>query len=331
MKKSRKKVPETATQGKNLVTEELSRRVNSFALMSAELNLITERMNGLRSGQRAPLGETPEAYAQRLAERRIKLTRKLQKERASPSRGTQVDVNILKILNKFGKLFGSCSQIMVPVMAEGINDTPGIPGTSGEIETVPFSLWHGQVDFAGQPYDSGQQNPDTEKFWGHGWNWEVVFPPAPSDGIVSFNFVVDSGIHIIQAPAHLGYVGTPMSMLTTSDVGSQPLSNWTLVGWPVNISLPQASYDFDSSLPISGSIAVTAGQRAAVALFCGVILALASGFCSFGVAQDSYFYTRLASGRQPWPIDYGSIEYCFNPFWWIEAVRARYLEQVRQA
>jgi hypothetical protein len=159
----------------------------------------------------------------------------------------------------------------------------------------------------------------------------VVFPPAPSDGVVSFSFVVDCGVHIIQAPAHVGYLGTPVSMLTTSDAASQPLSNWTLVGWPTNISLPQASYNSDGSLPVSGAIAVKAGQKPAVALFCGVIVGLASGFCSFGVAQDSYFYTRLASGQQPWPIDYGFIEYCFNPTWWVDAVGARSAETLRMA
>lgn len=138
-------------------------------------------------------------------------------------------------------------------------------------------------------------------------------------------------MHIIQAPAHVGYLGTPVSILTTSDAASQPLSNWTLVGWPTNISLPQASYNSDSSLPVSGAIAVKAGQKPAVALFCGVIVALASGFCSFGVAQDSYFYTRLASGQQPWPIDYGFIEYCFNPTWWVDAVGARSAETLRMA
>lgn len=326
-----KDIKKSFAQGKNLVTEQISRQVNSINLLQAGLNLITERQKQL-----TPLGETPESYAQRLAELRIELTRKLQKEqlpggvlRAAQGKGKPVDVYILKLVSEIGKLFGSCNQIAVPIMAEGSSNTPGVPGTSGEIETVPFSLWHGQVDFGGQPRDTDQQNPNTEKFWSHSWNWTVVFPPAPSDGIISFDFVVDCGTHILQAPAHLGYVGTPVSMLTTSDAANQPLSNWTLVGWPTNISLPQASYDSDTSLPVSGTIAVKEGQSAAVALFCGAIVALANGFCTFGVARDSYFYTRLSSSRQPWPIGYGMIEYCFNPTWWIDAVRARYLETLR--
>jgi hypothetical protein len=60
------------TQGKNLVTEQLSKQVNSINLLKAELNLIIDR-------QRAPLGEMPQSSAQRLAERRMELTRKLQK------------------------------------------------------------------------------------------------------------------------------------------------------------------------------------------------------------------------------------------------------------
>ncbi|MDA4118451.1 MAG: hypothetical protein OK455_08930 [Thaumarchaeota archaeon] len=329
MQKSGKKVRGRVIRGKNLVTEQISGQVNHINLLQAELNLITER-------QRAPLGEMSESYAQRLGERRIELTRKLQKERpqgrvlrATQAKGKPPDVYLTRLVSEIGRLFGSCSQIAVPIMAEGSSDTPGVPGTSGEIDTI--SLWHGQVDFGGRPLDTGQQNPDTEKFWSHHWNWTVVFPPAPSDGTISFDFAVDCGIHIVQAPAHLGYVGTPVTLMTTSDAESEPLSNLTLVGWPTNISLPQTSFDSDTTLPVSGTIAAKAGRSAAVALFCGAIVGMASGSCTFGVAPDSYFYTRLSSGRQPWPIDYGMIQYCFNPTWWIEAVRARYLETLRAA
>ncbi len=327
MKESRKKDCGNVTQGKNLVTEQISRQVNSIHLLQAELNLITER-------QRAPLGEMPESYAQRLAKRRMELTRQLLKEpllrgQVLGTTGEPPGIYITKLASEIGRLFGSCNQIAVPIMAEGSSDTPGVPGTSGEIETIPFSLWHGQVDFGGQPLDTGQQNPDTEKFWSHRWNWTVVFPPAPSDGTISFNFAVDCGTHIFQAPAHLGYVGTPVSLMTTSDAESEPLSNWRLVGWPTNISLPQASFNSDTTLPVSGTIAAKAGRSAALTLFCGAIVGLASGSCIFGIAQDSYFYTRLSSGQQPWPIDYGMIRYCFNPKWWIDAIRARYLETLR--
>jgi hypothetical protein len=325
MKESSKKDCGMVPKGKNLVTEQISRQVNSIHLLQAELNLITER-------QRVILGEMPESYARR----RMELTLKLQKE---PLRSQMLltaqgkceppDIFITKLASEIGRLFRPCNQIAVPIMAEGSSDTPGVPGTSGEIETIPYSLWHGQVDFGGQPIDTGQQNPNTEKFWSHHWNWTVVLPPAPSDGTISFNFALDCGTHIIQAPAHFGYVGTPVSLMTTSDAQSEPLSNWTLVGWPTNISLPQASFNFDTTLPVSGTIAVKAGRSAALTLFCGAIVGLASGSCTFGVAQDSYFYTRLSSGRQPWPIDYGMIQYCFNPKWWIEAIKARYLETLR--
>jgi hypothetical protein len=317
------------TQEKNLVTDQISKHVNSIHLLQAELNLITEM-------QREPLGNMPQSYAERLAERRIELTLKLQKElpvsqmfRTTQGEGEPPEIHITKLVSAIGGFFGSCKQIAVPIMVEGSSDTPGIPGTSGNIDTIPFSLWHGQVDFGGRPLDTGQQNPNTEKFWSHRWNWTVVFPPAPSDGTISFNFAVDCGTHIIQAPARLGYVGTPVSLMTTSDVASEPLSNLTLAGWPTNISLPQASFNSDSTLPVSGTIAAKAGRSAALTLFCGAIVGLASGSCTFGVAQDSYFYTRLSSGVQPWPIDYGMIQYCFNPKWWIDAIRTRYLETLR--
>ncbi len=328
-KESRMTVSEMVTQGKNLVTKQISGQVNSINLLMAELNLITEQ-------QRAPLGEMPESYAQRLAERRIELMGKLKKElpqgQVLPStqeKGESPDFYMTRLVSEIARFFGSCNQIAVPIMAEGSSDTPGDPGTSGEIDTIPFSLWHGQVDFGGHPIDTGKQNPKKEKLWSHHWNWTVVFPPAPSDGTISFNFALDCGTHIIQAPAHSGYVGTPVSLMTTSDAASEPLSNWTLVGWPTNISLPQASFNSDTTLPVSGTIAVKAGRSAALTLFCGAIVGIASGSCTFGVAQDSYFYTRLSSGRQPWPIDYGMIQYCFNPKWWIDAIKARYLETLR--
>lgn len=173
---------------KNLVTKELASEVNSFTLLKAELNLITERQNAFSSGQQVSLGETPEAYAKRLADRRIELIRRLQKERPPGGvlRAAKLpSVQLLRLVTEVGRLFGSCNRIEVPIMTEGPGDTPGVPGTSGEIDTVPFSPWYGQVDYWGYPSDTGQQNPNTEKFWSQGWNWAVVFPPAPSDGVVS--------------------------------------------------------------------------------------------------------------------------------------------------
>ncbi|MFZ1011461.1 MAG: hypothetical protein WAN65_31785 [Candidatus Sulfotelmatobacter sp.] len=316
---------------KNLVTKQLANEVSSFTLLKAELNLITERENAFSAGQRAPLGETPEAYAKRLAGRRIELIRRLQKERPPGGviRAAKLpNVQLLRLVIAVGRLFGSCNEMDVPIMAEGPSYTPGAPGTSGEIDTVPSSLWHGQVSYEGYLSNTDQQKPSPERLWSREWNWTVVFPPAPSDGVISFNFVVDCGVHVVQAPANVGYLGTPISMLTTSDAASQPLSNWTLVGWPTNISLPQASYKSDSSLPVSGTIAVKAGRQAAVALFCGVIVGLEGGFCSFGPAPYSYFDTRLAFGQ---PATYGFIDYCFNPTWWIDAVEARSAETLRMA
>src|ERR1700683_2558969 len=185
---------------KNLVTKQLLSDVNSFTLLKAELNLITERENAFSSGQRAPFGEATEAYAKRLAERRIELMQRLQKERPPGGvvrAGQLPNLHLLRHVSEVGKLCCACNRIEVPIMAEGPSDTPGVPGTSGEIDTVPFSLWHGQVDYEGSPSDTGQKNPNTEKLWGQGGNWTVVFPPAPSDGIISFDFVVDCGVHIV--------------------------------------------------------------------------------------------------------------------------------------
>ena len=213
-------------------------------------------------------------------------------------------------------------------MTEGDSNTPGDPGTSGEIETD--ALDPGQVEFSGWLTDNGQHNPTVPKFWSKSWNWAVVFPPAPYDGILSFSFAEDWRMIIEHASAHLGYVGTPVYMLTSSDAVSQPLSNWTLVAWPTNVSLPHPPYERDSSFPVSGTFAVSAGQQAAVALFCFVFVALASGVwvCRFNPFTISGFWTRKASIITAG--SYGSIEYCFHPQRWVDAVAVLRQSEVQQ-
>ncbi len=53
-------------------------------------------------------------------------------------KGEPPDIYITRLVSEIGRLFGSCNQIAVPIMAEGSSDAPGIPGTSGEIDTIPY-------------------------------------------------------------------------------------------------------------------------------------------------------------------------------------------------
>jgi hypothetical protein len=231
-----------------------------------------------------------------------------------------IDLNILRILESISWLFGWCSNIQVPVMAEGINQTPGVPGTLGEIVTA--AVYNGGLGFGGQPEDDGTQNPNTEKWWIHNWNATVVFPPATWDGVISYDFAVDNQTIIYTAPCNSGSVRVFVTIGTTSDV-NQPITNWGTVGWPTDITLPQNFLATGGSVPVSGSIAVKQGQQAAVGMIFGVIVSVASGYCMFLPTSNIAARLPVSQGQQIGPSDFGKIRYCFNPNWWVTSVQQR--------
>jgi hypothetical protein len=317
--RSRKKTAQPATTSKDLITPKVAQQLNAIHLMEAEVNLLSERLNNMTAFklQLEHSGEESKVYLKQLMERRTELLQKLRAVRASTIRTQRlIDVNLQNILPKLSDLLSLWVVLPVPVMTEGISDTPGVPGTSGEIGTA--GLFQGGLGFGGMPEDDGTQDPYTEKWWIHNWDCSIVFPPAPQTGSLTYRFVVDNETHIYLDPVYSGSVRAFITVGTTSDV-SQPIQNWNTVGWPVNITLPSSTLNFNNGVPITGEIAVEQGQVPAVGLIFGVIVSVASGYVQFLWGN---FGTRLtlSAGQTVGPTDYGKIEYYYYPRWWIEAV-----------
>jgi hypothetical protein len=306
---------------RSLIGPQVIRQVTSVSMIQAEIMSLTRQLDrGIHAGRKT------DSEVEKLMARRTTLSQKLRRELSGASfsdsfRPEMVhESNLQRLADEISHLVPWCHTISVPVMAEGINQTPGTPGTLGEIATA--GLFSGGLGFGGTPEDDGVQAPNTEKWWIHNWNCQVEFPSASADGALSYRFTVDNNTNVYFAPANSGSVMTFVTLGTTSDT-NQTISNWSTVGWPTNIVLPQNFLATGGSVPVSGTISLKKGKKAAIGLIFGVIVSVASGYCQ--LMPTSNFGTRLtlSQGQQVGPSDYGKIEYCVNPHWWFEAIQAR--------
>jgi hypothetical protein len=309
-----------------LISPEIIQKVTTVNLIDAEIMSLRKRLDSHEVVQGLQAGKKGDAGVAKMTARRNALTLKLRRELSGsafhnsfkPTRGH--DINTLMILNHLSELFGWCSTIQVPVMAEGINETPGTPGTRNEIVTA--GVFAGGLGFSGTPEDDGTQDPNSEKWWIHNWNSTIVFPAAFSDGAISYNFAVDNDTIIYTAPANSGSVRVFVTAGTTSDV-NQPIANWGTVGWPTDVALPKGFLTAGGSVPVSGTIQVKKGQKAALGLIFGVIVSVASGYCMFLPTSNIAVRLVPTQGQGIGPTLFGKIEYCFHPDWWTIALRQR--------
>ena len=310
---------ESDAAAKSLIGPEILKRVATVNAIEAELRSLTRR-DAAASQKNASAGN--------MSSRRVELIQKLRKERSkSAFRHTLVarrtpNPNIQSAINSISQLLGWCNTLSVPVMAEGINQTPGIAGTQGEIGTA--GTFGGGVGFGGTPEDDGTKDPNTEKWWIHNWNSTVVFPAASSEGTISYKFGISNETDIYQAYGNSGSVTVFVTVGTTGDV-NQPISNWQTVAWPTDMPLPQGHYYGGGGSPVTGTIPVNGGKSAALGLIFGVVASVASGLCMFLPTSNVWTGIIRPPGQQSQPGDYGKIEYCFNPTWWYHALEQRIL------
>ncbi len=314
-----RKGSESDTAAKSLIGPEILKRVATVNAIEAELRSLS-RLVGAAGQKNAPVGD--------MSSRRGELIQKLRKEQSKSAFRRTLEArrasnpNIQSALNSISQLLGWCNTLAVPVMAEGINQTPGIAGTQGEIGTA--GIFGGGVAFGGTPEDDGTHDPNTEKWWIHNWNSTAVFPAAASDGTISYKFGISNETDIYQAYGNSGSVTVFVTVGTTGDV-NQPISNWQTVGWPTDIPLPQGHYYGGGGFPVTGTIPVKGGKSAALGLIFGAIVSVASGLCMFLPTSNIWTGIIRPPGQQSQPGDYGKIEYCFNPTWWYHALEQRML------
>src|ERR1039457_1688737 len=128
---SKRRASDSVAEG--LISPEILQQVTTVNLIDAEIRSLRQRLDGL-GARGLQAGGKADAALEKMRTRRTALTQKLRRElsrgafRYSFTRNKVYDLNTQRILNDISWLFGWCSTIPVPVMAEGIDQTPGTPG-----------------------------------------------------------------------------------------------------------------------------------------------------------------------------------------------------------
>lgn len=295
------------------VSEDILRRVTDACRAEAELGVLATRLRN------APPGGSQDSGAG-AAERRKELLRIIERNFVPADAATRHRDELVVSIG--GQLY-PWQVLYLPFMYEGINETPGIAGTSGEIASA--GLYAGGLGFGCLCEDDGTTDPHTEKFWIHNWYNSVVLPPAPAAGRMYYRFTVDSDLEYFTAPVYSGSLSLFVTIGWSANVAEDPgLSNWTTwqtVGWPINELLPTDNPSYGGSVSVLGSIPVDEGNSAAVGFIYGAIVSAASGL----VHMIGDFGTRLTypPGGEVNYLAYDKMEYRFEPTWWIEAIDNR--------
>jgi hypothetical protein len=258
------------------------------------------------------LGKDPNAEISRLRDRRAELARQL---RSALKDDAQYFSNVNRIKDRLtatviniGDQLWPWSILQLPTMAEGINQNPTAPNTSGEIATT--GLFQGSGAWGGTLEASATE----QQWWVHTWICTAILPSAGSQGTVSYWFGANCEAMIYRTDGDVSLTSY-ITVGTTSDA-STPITNWQTVDWPFNVffTSPEPAADIGGGIPIVGDIKVNAGQAAAIAVIFGMVVSISEGLVMF--LPDSVFGMGLLgqSGYAAW----GKIQYRFNPQWVIE-------------
>lgn len=305
----------------NLIAESVVRRVASDRQIETELALLTDRLNGVPELRRDP-GAKVNKYIDGLVKRRAELLAR------GPSASAVSDLRARpgeSLAANLGHYFTPWITANLPYFSEGIDETPGAAGTSGSIGSS--GLFPGGIGFGGNPQDSGNVQPNNEKWWIHNWTCSYVFPPAPFTGWLYYRFTADTSCLIYNAPAQSGLVNAFVTIGRTPDVlAGSPFESGAeeTAGWPFWVTLPQTTPRFFDQVPtpVSGSIQVQAGKTAAIGLIYGVIAGIASGYVQMPWGSMGTRLT-LPPGTTYDGEVFDRIEYRFEPDWWVKMVSQR--------
>jgi hypothetical protein len=305
----------------NLIPESVVRRIADDRRAETELAVLTDRLNDVPERRRDP-GAKVNAYIDALVKRRSELLKREPPVQAvSDIRARPIE----SLVASLGTFFTPWITANLPYFSEGIDETPGVAGTSGSIATS--GLFPGGLGFGGTPQDSGAVQPNTEKWWIHNWTCSYVFPPAPFSGWLFYRFTTDTSCLIYNAPAQSGLVNAFVTIGKTPDVlaGSpfDPGAEAT-VGWPFWVTLPQSTVRFFDQVPtpVWGSMQVQTGKTAAIGFIYGVIAGIASGYVQMPWGSMGTRLTLPPGASYDGEV-FDKIEYRFEPDWWVKAVTQR--------
>jgi len=163
-------------------------------------------------------GSKVNPYVDGLVKRRTEL---LKQARPEPPPVTDVRANaISSLVANIGPFFSPWISVNLPYMSEGINDTPGVAGTSGAITTA--GLYPGARGYTVvNASDDNISSPFVEKGWIHNWTCSFVVPEAPFNGYLFYRFTTDSSCFLYRAPVYSGLINEFVTLGKTSDVNAQ--------------------------------------------------------------------------------------------------------------
>jgi hypothetical protein len=308
--------------GQNAGDDDIIQTVTKAHLLEAELAALTERLRepSTLSQQLTLSGQDPAAYWQQSMKRRTELVRTLGAMRgaAEEQSFSRAILTRQSLVQDVLDLLVPWQKLPVPFMTEGVEQEPGVPGTSGGIGTAALDV--GIAAYAGTMEDDGTQNPLDPKFWIHTWRCIIPFLPAPALGWFSYRCGVSALATMYQDSMLSGSLTEFVTVGTTKDT-LQPITNWNTVGWPVNATLPSNTLEFGGDVPITGSLLLGQGERAALGVIVGVVASVASGYIQF-LSGSLNIHLVLPPGDPGKPTDYGLIEYRFVPRPVFEAVES---------
>lgn len=317
----------------DLIPESVVRRVAEDRRAETELALVTNLLKDVPELRRDPTGKVSD-YIDGLVKRRAEL---LKRDRPASASRTRRSQPIDSVVTGVGPFFSPWIAVNLPPFTEGVDDLPGVAGTSGGYYTD--ALLPGGVEFQGLPCDMGTVQPDTEKWWGHSWIGSYAFPQASQDGWLYYRFTTQTNFACFPTVLNAAVIlYTNVSTIPDVRTGSLfgPAATLT-VDLPFWITIPPypdplffgVAVD-DVLTPISGSIQVQAGQTPAIGFIYGIATGLASG--SLGtLPRGGSLQTQLSSGTTYQGNPSGLIEYRYEPEWWVVAIGQRQNEAATHA
>jgi len=289
-------------------------KLNSLLQTEGEIHGITQRLSRIEDYLRNPDGRA-NPYLDSLIKRRAELLKKKRTEfKVRDLRSSALD----KLVVALGAFFTPWTQGIWPYFSEGINQTPGVAGTGGQIYTQ--QLFPGGLGFSA-PDATDDGNVSGGGWWIHNWTCSYVFPPAPFNGRLYYRFAVDTSCQIYNAPGNSGSIMEFVTVGASPDVlARSPFDSSAVVvsGFPINVNLPSGFQFIDTAtFPVESYIAVEAGKTAAIGLICGVILNVADGYIQIGWGN---FDARLENPPSLGPAVYDKLEYRFESDLWIAVI-----------
>jgi hypothetical protein len=315
----------------DLIPESVARRVSEDQRAEAELALVTNLLKDVPELRLDPSAKVSD-YIDGLVKRRAALLKQARPASTSRARRSQPSDSVV---TGVGPFFSPWIAVNLPPFTEGVDDPPGVAGTSGDYTTD--ALLPGGVEFEGDPRDMGTVQPGTEKWWSHSWTGWYVFPQASQDSWLYYRFTTQTNFVIFNPTPRAAAIILYTNVSTISDVNTGSLfgpAATLTVDWPFSITMPpvpQGCVDVENVLtPVSGSIQVQAGQTPAIGFIYGISTGLASGDL-LTLDCGGSLETQLSSGTTYQGNPSGLIEYRYEPEWWVVAVGQRQNEAATHA